>query len=115
MMFMWWRTWHDEDRRMWAERFLNGDPKLAKQQHADDLRFRWADGLTAPTVTGLEFTDENGHTRIITGGVVRETPADRAYYVGGAETVLTRGKAEAHLADPGSTPGSSTGDYNLPF
>ena len=30
-MYLWWRTWHDDDRRLWAERFTSGDPTEAKQ------------------------------------------------------------------------------------
>jgi len=41
-MYLWWRTWHDNDRRLWAERFTAGDPAEAKQRHRDDLTFTWA-------------------------------------------------------------------------
>ena len=111
-MYLWWRTWHDDQRKLWAERFTSGDPKEAKQHHADDLRFGWAGGLAAPSVTSLEFTDEHGHTKTVNGGGSRDSEADRAYYRRGADLVSTQEKAEAHPAEPGSNPGSST---DLPF
>ena len=56
-MYLWWRTWHDDQRRLWAERFTSGDPKEALQRHADDLRFGWAAALDGAGVSSLEFTD----------------------------------------------------------
>lgn len=81
-MYLWWRTWHDEDRRLWAERFVSGDPATAKKQHKEDLQFGWASALTAPGVSGLEFTDENGKNAMIVGGTSRELTKDRAFATG---------------------------------
>lgn len=79
-MYLWWRTWHDEDRRLWAERFTSGDPTEAKQRHRDDLHFRWAEGLHAPGVTTLDFTDEKGLNKIVAGGAERLSDTDRNWY-----------------------------------
>lgn len=111
-MLMWWRTWHDAERRLWADRQMAGDPAEGKKQHAADKKFGWADGLFAPAVSPLEFTDENGHSQYIAAGWARELPEDRAYYVGGADQVSTQVKAEVQPAEPGSSPGGST---ELPF
>lgn len=111
-MYLWWRTWHDDQRRLWAERFVSGDPKEAKQHHSDDLAFRWATNLNAPSVSRLEFTDEKGQTKTVNNGGSRFSEQDRAYHLRGADLVSTQEKAEAHPAEPGSSPGSST---ELPF
>ena len=79
-MYLWWRTWHDDRRRFWAERFTEGDPAAAKQKHREHLRFRWADGLNAPGVTTLDFTDENGLNKIVAGGAERLSEEDRTWY-----------------------------------
>lgn len=79
-MYLWWRMWHDENRKLWVERFVNGDPKTSKQAHADDIRFGWASGLVAPSVSSLEFTDENNHTKTVASGASRNLPQDDAYY-----------------------------------
>ena len=79
-MYLWWRTWHDDRRRFWAERFTAGDPAEAKQRHRDDLRFGWAKGLNAPGVTTLDFTDENGLNKIVAGGAERLSDEDRTWY-----------------------------------
>lgn len=115
MPYMWWRVWHDDQRRVWAEPFTSGDPAEAKQRHADDLNFTWARGVRAPIVSDLEFTNEQGSTATVRDGVRREQPEDRVYTAVGAGKVSTQEKAEAHPAEPGSTPGGSTDDYELPF
>ena len=114
-MYLWWRTWHDEQRRFWAEKFTSGDPKEALQRHRDDLLFGWAAGLNAPGVTPLDFTDEKGLNKVIAGGAERLSDADRAYYARGADLLSTQDKAEAQPAEPGSNPGSSTDYDDLPF
>ena len=79
-MYLWWRTWHDDDRRLWAERFTEGDPATAKQKHREHLSFRWANGLNAPGVTTLDFTDEKGLNKIVAGGAERLSDEDRTWY-----------------------------------
>ena len=114
-MYLWWRTWHDDRRRLWAERFTSGDPKEALQRHADDLRFGWAAALDGAGVSSLEFTDEGGKVKVVADGTERMSDTDRAYYASGADLVSTQAKAEAQPAEPGSNPGSSTDDDELPF
>lgn len=113
-MYLWWLTWHDDDRRLWAERFTSGDPAEAKQRHRDHLDFGWASGLHAPGVSPLTFTDENKQPTQVAGGTERNSEPDRTYYARGADLVSTQVKAEAQPAEPGSNPGSST-DFDLPF
>ena len=79
-MYLWWRTWHDDKRRFWAERYTSGDPAEALRMHRDDLRFSWAKGLNAPGVTTLDFTDENGLNKIVAGGAERLSDEDRVWY-----------------------------------
>jgi len=111
-MYLWWRTWRDDRRQVWAEKFVSGDPREAKQHHREHLQFGWTAGLNDPGVTTLEFCDEDGKTVEVAPGWRRGSPADRAYASGGADVVSTPEKAEAPPAEPGSTPGSST---DLPF
>ena len=114
-MYLWFRTWHDDERRLWAERFTSGDPSEAKQRHRDDLTFGWASGLNAPGVSPLTFTDEKKQPTQVAGGVERNSDADRAYYLAGADLVSTTVKAEAQPSEPGSSPGGSTDYDDLPF
>ena len=73
MGYLWFRTWHDDANRLWAERFLSGDPAEAKQRHADDLRFGWArTGDRNPSVSDLTFHNETGSTVIVKEGKQRE-------------------------------------------
>lgn len=109
MPYMWWRVWLDDQRRTWAEPFTSGDPAEAKQRHADDLNFTWAGGLHAPLVTDLNFSNEKGASAVVRDGLRRDSAADRAYTTRGAGKVSTPDKAEAQPAEPGSTPGGSTG------
>ena len=100
-MYLWWRTWHDNDRRLWAERFTAGDPAEAKQRHRDDLTFTWAGSVNAPGVTDLEFTDENGLNKTVTGGTQRLSEDDRTWY--------------AALASPSADADAEQPDHDLPF
>ena len=79
-MYLWWRTWHDDDRRFWAEKFTSGDPAEARRLHREHLRFEWAEQLNAPGVTTLDFTDEKGLNKIVAGGAERLSDTDRAWY-----------------------------------
>ena len=73
MGYLWFRTWQDDANRLWAERFLAGDPAEAKRHHADDLRFAWArTGDRNPSVSDLTFHNETGSTVIVKEGNQRE-------------------------------------------
>ena len=98
-MYLWWRTWHDDNRRFWAERYTSGDPAEALKMHRDDLRFGWAKAVNAPGVTTLDFTDENGLNKIVAGGAERLSDEDRVWYA-----------ALTPTAEPAAEP-----DDDLPF
>lgn len=73
MGYLWFRTWHDSDNRLWAERFLSGDPSEAKQHHADDCTFRWTNTQQHnPSVTDLTFHNETGSIVTVKTGRERD-------------------------------------------
>lgn len=111
-MYLWWRIWHDDERRVWAERQTSGDPAEAKKNHARDKDFAWASGLRVASVSPLEFSDDKTSTMYVAAGWARDTEADRPYHGRGADQVSTQVKAEVQPAEPGSSPGGST---ELPF
>ena len=85
-MLIWWRIQQDDERRLWAERMIDGDPATAKRQHAQDKRFAWADGHN-PTVSPLEFYDDQGRTHYVAAGYARETETDRTFRTGTTPTI----------------------------
>lgn len=109
-MLMWWRIQQDDDRRVWAERMLNGDPADAKRHHAQDKKFNWADGHN-PTVSPLEFYDDQGRTSYVASGFARETDEDRKFRTGGTPTTTSTQPPTPTVPPP---PAPDT-DHDLPF
>lgn len=111
MGYLWFRTWQDDDNRLWAERFLAGDPAEAKQHHADDLRFAWAQTAHHnPAVSDLTFHNETGSTVIVKEGKQREE-ARQSNVAGATHT-------PQHIAaklTPTPPPPTQPDNHNLPF
>lgn len=82
-MLIWWRIWHDDDRRVHADRILEGDPATAKTKHTADCRFDWAEGLNAPAVSPLEFYSDQHKSHFVAAGKRRDTDTDRNWRRGG--------------------------------
>lgn len=113
-MLMWWRTWHDTERRLWAERQMTGDPAEGKRGHADDKQFRWTTpDMRAPAVTPLEFTDENGKGRFIASAFARDNTDDRQFLATGAAPHRTT--TSTTTPPPPTTPAPTPADDDLPF
>jgi hypothetical protein len=111
MGYLWFRTWQDDANRLWAERFLAGDPSEAKQHHADDLRFAWArSGDRNPAVSDLTFHNETGSTVIVKEGKQRE-PARQSDRQGDTPTP----QALAALLIPTAPAPVQPDSSNLPF
>lgn len=101
-MLIWWRTWHDDERRLWADRQMTGDPADGKKQHAADKQFRWIeDGMHAPAISPLEFVTE-GRGQYIAAGFVRETDTDRHYNIGGTPPPATDNQPQTPPTPPRS-------------
>ena len=110
-MLYWWRTWHDDHRRLWADRQQHGDPAEAKRQHTADRRFGWVQSdMAAPAVGPLIFTDHTGRDSYIAASQVRETDADRQFNIGATPTPTSAPKA----ADT-PPPAAPAPDDDLPF
>jgi len=109
-MLIWWRIWHDDDRRVWADRQLEGDPATAKRKHAADCRFDWVEHGHAPAVSGLEFYSDDQHSHLVAAGTRRDSPADRQWQ--GATLTPTKPSQPQPPAAPDPT---VTDDDDLPF
>jgi hypothetical protein len=111
MGYLWFRTWQDDANRLWAERFLAGDPAEAKQHHADDLRFAWArTGDRNPAVSDLTFHNETGSTVIVKEGKQRE---DARQTNGTGATPTPQQVSPTHYI--GCQPHTEPDSHELPF
>ena len=111
-MLVWWRTWHDDKRRVWAERQMTGDPADGKRHHAADKQWRWVTTkMHAPAVSPLEFVDENGRASYIASGFVRELDADRQFNTGATHPAT---QPTTTITAPAPTTTTVTDD-DLPF
>lgn len=73
--FHYYRLWHDDQRRLWADRYSNTDLRLARQYHADDLKFGWRlTGQHDRMVTALYGDDGRVRTEVAPGA--REDQVD---------------------------------------
>ena len=112
-MLIWFRTWHDDHRRLWAERLTDGDPATARNNHSRDRRFGWTTpDMHNPTVSPLEFYGDGKPARYVAAGSVRETDDDRRFMTGA--TPPPTPTANAPQTPPPSAP-AATVDDDLPF
>lgn len=73
--YWWWREWHDDKRRMWAQRMSETSPHEARAGHARDKQGSWcSDEMVGPRVSTLWVTSDQRTSELADGGPVIRSP-----------------------------------------